>query len=49
MNATGTEVADTALLVPDLVGYWLTGRAVTERTNASTTGLPESTAGGMMS
>ena len=33
------EVADTALLVPDLIGYWLTGRAVTERTNASTTGL----------
>jgi rhamnulokinase len=32
-------VADTALLVPDLIGYWLTGRAVTERTNASTTGL----------
>lgn len=31
--------ADTALLIPDLVGYWLTGRAVAERTNASTTGL----------
>lgn len=31
--------ADTALLIPDLVGYWLTGRAATERTNASTTGL----------
>lgn len=27
------------LLVPDLIGYWLTGRDVTERTNASTTGL----------
>jgi rhamnulokinase len=33
------EVADTALLVPDLIGYWLTGRTITERTNASTTGL----------
>lgn len=31
--------ADQLLLVPDLVGSWLTGRAVTERTNASTTGL----------
>ncbi|WP_422743352.1 rhamnulokinase [Mycobacterium sp. WMMD1722] len=31
--------ADTALLVPDLMGYWLTGARVTERTNASTTGL----------
>ena len=27
------------LLIPDLLGYWLTGEAVTERTNASTTGL----------
>ncbi len=31
--------ADQLLLVPDLVTYWLTGRAVCERTNASTTGL----------
>ncbi|WP_431279079.1 FGGY family carbohydrate kinase [Leifsonia poae] len=31
--------ADTALLIPDLVAYWLTGRRVAERTNASTTGL----------
>lgn len=31
--------ADTALLVPDLVGYWLTGEARAEQTNASTTGL----------
>lgn len=31
--------ADRMLLVPDLVGYWATGRAVAERTNASTTGL----------
>ena len=31
--------AEQLLLVPDLVTYWLTGRAVCERTNASTTGL----------
>ncbi len=31
--------ADSALLVPDLVGYWLTGVARAELTNASTTGL----------
>ena len=33
------DVADRALLVPDLIGYWLTGAMSTERTNASTTGL----------
>ncbi|MDT5067244.1 MAG: rhamnulokinase [Mycobacterium sp.] len=33
------DLADAALLVPDLIGYWLTGRMATERTNASTTGL----------
>ncbi|KHK97109.1 carbohydrate kinase [Microbacterium mangrovi] len=31
--------ADTSLLVPDLIGFWLTGRARAEATNASTTGL----------
>ena len=31
--------ADSFLLVPDLFGFWLTGVAVAERTNASTTGL----------
>ncbi len=31
--------ADIALLVPDLIGYWLTGVARAEVTNASTTGL----------
>jgi rhamnulokinase len=31
--------ADQLLLVPDLLAHWLTGHAVTERTNASTTGL----------
>ncbi|WP_268248924.1 FGGY family carbohydrate kinase, partial [Pseudolysinimonas yzui] len=33
------EVADQFLLIPDLFAYWLTGTAVAERTNASTTGL----------
>lgn len=28
-----------ALLIPDLLGYWLTGRQLAEQTNASTTGL----------
>ena len=32
-------LADRVLLVPDLIGYWLTGVAATEITNASTTGL----------
>ena len=31
--------AATMLLMPDLIGRWLTGHAVAERTNASTTGL----------
>ena len=31
--------ADAALLIPDLLAFLLTGRAVAERTNASTTGL----------
>lgn len=33
------EAAETLLLLPDLLGYWLTGVAGAERTNASTTGL----------
>jgi len=32
-------LADGLLLLPDLLGYWLTGEQVAERTNASTTGL----------
>ncbi|WP_238993347.1 rhamnulokinase [Nocardioides caldifontis] len=32
-------LADTVLMVPDLIGFWLTEQAFTERTNASTTGL----------
>ncbi|MCS5485560.1 rhamnulokinase [Curtobacterium flaccumfaciens pv. beticola] len=31
--------AERALLIPDLLGYWLTGVEGAERTNASTTGL----------
>ncbi|MGL4340025.1 MAG: rhamnulokinase [Rhodoglobus sp.] len=31
--------AESFLLVPDLFAFWLTGRVVAERTNASTTGL----------
>ncbi|MFD4668567.1 rhamnulokinase family protein [Lentzea sp. NPDC058450] len=41
-SAAGTpqlEAARSVLLVPDLLGYWLTGRKVAETTNASTTGL----------
>lgn len=33
------HLADSALLVPDLLAYWLTGNASAEVTNASTTGL----------
>ncbi|MCP2032828.1 rhamnulokinase [Okibacterium sp. HSC-33S16] len=33
------HTADSALLIPDLLAYWLTGARVTESTNASTTGL----------
>lgn len=33
------ESAETLLLLPDLLGYWLTGQVGAERTNASTTGL----------
>ena len=31
--------ADRLLMIPDLMAYWLTGVAVTEQTNASSTGL----------
>lgn len=37
--AARVQPGDTALLIPDLIGYWLTGVAAAERTNASTTGL----------
>ena len=40
-----TSIADAAtmVLIPDLVGTWLTGRPSAERTNASTTGLLDAT------
>ena len=34
-----TRGSRAVLLVPDLLGFWLTGRRAAERTNASTTGL----------
>ncbi len=34
-----------ALMIPDLLGYWLTGREVAEETNASTTGLVDARTG----
>ncbi|HEY7812082.1 MAG TPA: rhamnulokinase family protein [Nakamurella sp.] len=34
-----------ALLIPDLLGYWLTGHQVAEQTNASTTGLLSAVSG----
>ncbi len=34
-----------ALLIPDLLGYWLTGQRVAEETNASTTGLLDARTG----
>jgi sugar (pentulose or hexulose) kinase len=39
------ESAHTMLLLPDLLGYWLTGQVGAERTNASTTGLLDVTTG----
>lgn len=35
--------ADSMLLIPDLLNYWMTGRRLAERTNASTTGLLDPT------
>jgi rhamnulokinase len=37
--AGSLDGADGLLLVPDLLGFWLTGNRLAERTNASTTGL----------
>ena len=39
------ENAGTLLLIPDLIGYWLSGCAHAEATNASTTGLFDPVAG----
>ncbi|WP_067893367.1 rhamnulokinase [Nocardia vaccinii] len=38
-SAARLAAARNLLLIPDLLGYWLTGRIGAERTNASTTGL----------
>lgn len=38
--------ADRSLLIPDLLGYWLTGVEAAERTNASTTGALNATTRG---
>ncbi|MCS0500139.1 rhamnulokinase [Protaetiibacter mangrovi] len=43
--AGALDQADSFLLIPDLLAFWLTGRSVAERTNASTTGLVEVTSG----
>jgi rhamnulokinase len=37
--AGSLDAADSLLLIPDLINYWLTGMSAAERTNASTTGL----------
>ncbi|TFD76855.1 rhamnulokinase [Cryobacterium sp. Sr8] len=37
--AGSLDGADSLLLIPDLISFWLTGTKVAERTNASTTGL----------
>jgi len=41
--AASLAAAATMVLIPDLVGTWLTGLPAAERTNASTTGLLEAT------
>ena len=38
-GSAALEAAETLLLIPDLLAYWLTGEIRGERTNASTTGL----------
>jgi rhamnulokinase len=39
----GPSAAETLLLIPDLISYWLTGNIGAEETNASTTGLFDAT------
>jgi len=41
----GLERAETLLLIPDLLSYWLTGERLAERTNASTTQLLDARTG----
>ena len=40
-----SSLAESLLLIPDLMGWWLTGVSATEATNASTTGLVDVTTG----
>src|SRR5690606_41024968 len=40
-DVCSSDLALSFLLIPDLLAFWLTGRSVAERTNASTTGLVE--------
>src|SRR5206468_3999226 len=40
------EAAHTLLMIPDLFHYWMTGRAVAEYTNATTTNFYDARAGG---
>jgi rhamnulokinase len=44
--AAETATAHRALLIPDLIGYWLSGVQAWEATNASTTGLLDQATGG---
>jgi sugar (pentulose or hexulose) kinase len=44
-GSAALEAAETLLLLPDLLGYWLTGMVGAERTNASTTQLYDARAG----
>jgi rhamnulokinase len=44
-DRAGPAGASTALLIPDLLGYWLTGQRYAEETNASTTGLLDARSG----
>ncbi|WP_109508643.1 rhamnulokinase [Nocardioides speluncae] len=44
-GSAALEAAETLLLLPDLLGYWLTGVRGAERTNASTTQLYDVRAG----
>lgn len=39
LGSAQLEAAETMLLIPDLLGYWLTGKVGAEATNASTTQL----------
>lgn len=44
-RAQTLAAADRALLIPDLIGYWLTGAYAWEATNASSTGLVDQATG----